>query len=333
MKTSRFPISRSRLMVAVGAATILCIPAFDAVADPVYVPGSGTGAVSFGVTNFGAVGGFNATYILNNVSGRVDILNNAGLVSNSFFPTIGNNIANWGGPLPGGALQVGGGNGNGPFGNGIVNVTPMGMTFSLADAAVPLNSSSFAVATSTASFTDAAGTGAGWGTFIAFGGSLPVIGSGFAASVRTFLDSANPASPFFGGLDLPELVLSTQRVGPLLYAGGGFSGGIGVFGAHEIAIEPLSGQYRAFASNVVPFAIPAGDAYTVTTTITLMADPASMSTLDMADVADLFPQGFVPPSVTLAGAVGVVPEPPIPVLAALGAAVLALLGRRRRNHA
>src|SRR5436305_1864998 len=98
----------------------------------------GTGAISMGVSPYGGapnVGG--PTYIADNVTGRNDVLTSPGLGTQGGYltasPVLGNNIFSLGGALPLSGLQVGGGNGTGPFGSGAAGETGPTVAFALAD--------------------------------------------------------------------------------------------------------------------------------------------------------------------------------------------------------
>lgn len=319
-------------ILAIAASTVFVATA-PALANPVY-QGGGTSAVSFGVTGFGAPGGFGPTFIANNFTGRIDILSNPGGGSSTFFPTIPNNTREFVGGVPTQAAWQGGGNVNGPFGTSTLRLNPTTFQFSMADspAAVPGQSGSYVVASSIATFAEPVGFAGAIGNTLAISGMLPLVGSDAVVGLRTFISSANPASPFFGGLDLPHLVLGLQRV----TAGGTYAGiGFGGFGpiagfGNVVVTNPFTGAFRGLAANSLNVVIPAGDLFTVSTTLTVLADPSSIGSVELGDVADLAPQGFALPQYALGSSVGVVPEPATQALLLLGLALTVAAGKRRR---
>lgn len=73
-------------------AGLLAFFAIPALAAPAYVPGSGTGAVSFGVTSFDNFVPPASTYILNDFTGQVSIMTSPGDPIQTSLPTVPNNI-------------------------------------------------------------------------------------------------------------------------------------------------------------------------------------------------------------------------------------------------
>lgn len=313
-------------------AGLLAFFAIPALAAPAYVPGSGTGAVSFGVTGFNNFVPPAPTYILNNFTGQVSIMTSPGNPIQTSLPTVPNNIREVGPfALPGAAFQVGGFNLNGPFGSGSVGVSPTTFGFQVSDFAPEGGSGSYLVASSIATFNEAAGYAGAFGSWLAIGGTLPAVGSDVAASLRTFIDSANPASPFFGGFDLPELVMAIGRIGPVLYAhterGGAGLGG----GAVMVIDDPLAGAYRGLALNNFNIAIPAGDVFVVKSTLTVIADPSTIGSNVNFD--DLVAQtGSSLPAYTLVSSIAA-PVPEVDALWMLlaGLGIVGIATRRRRS--
>src|SRR5262245_45770574 len=100
------------------------------------------GGISMGVAPLGPpISPGVPTYLLNNVNGRTDILTNPGLGLTA-NPSIPNNTLSVG-PLAWGpgqyifGFQNGGGNINGPFGNGAAYITGPQFGYTLADGGVP----------------------------------------------------------------------------------------------------------------------------------------------------------------------------------------------------
>ena len=308
-------------------------------AIPVYT--GGNGGISFGVAPYGGapnVGG--PTYIANNFTGLNDILSSPGLGSLGGYltasPIVANNIASYGpGALPGAAFQIGGGNGNGAFGfaNGVIDGPTMG--YAISDSAPGGGSASYIIESETTSFTDAAGTAAGnYGGWLGMAGNVNLVGSADVAALKVRLSSANAASPFFGGVNLPQMVLAISRNGAgtgignynIVTIGGAAGGNAGL-----ILDNGNTGSFRALAVDSIPLAaaIPAGDVITVNATLTAYADPADISTFDIAP-ADLLGLTGPLPSLDLIAPSTVTPEPASLGLIALG--TIGLLGRRHRQR-
>ncbi len=318
------------------AAFILCLAiATPAAADSIFV--GGTAGISFGVSGYGPPVPGVPTYIPNNFTGLVDILSSPGGTFFTANPVIANNISSGAGFLPFGGFQVGGGNINGPFGAGIVAITGPQVGFFLSDPIPGGGSASYAVGSWFANFVNPVAYAGPFGTFLAMGGILPAIGSADVAALRTRITSLDPASPFFGGVDLPQLVLANSRNGPLLYSAVALGGS----GAAIVVDNAVAGTFWGLAVNNFPIVIPAGDAFTAVSTLTIYADPADMFSfdpenppleLDAAVLAELFQNTGPLPAFSLIGS-NAVPEPSSLLLFGMGVCGIVGYVRRRRSAA
>lgn len=291
-------------------------------AAPVYL--GGNGIISFGVAPYGGVPPGFPTYINNNFTGVNDILSSPGGTFLRAFPTIPNNIFSIG-PLgtPMWGFQIGGGNGNGPFGAGSATIVGPWVGYAIKDVNPGGGSASYGIASWTANYSEVGGYVGTYGNWLSVAGLLPSVGSAGAVGLRTSITSANPLSPFFGGIDLPQLVLANSRNGPLLYSFVALGGS----GAALLVDNALLGTFRGLAVNNNPVAIPAGDLFTVTSTLTFYADPAEFYQLDIPDQALLDAVGVPLPAWA---ATSTVPEPATWVL--LGAGLLWVIALRRRQE-
>ncbi len=297
---------------ALAASTVYAVPNYN----------GGNGITSFGVAGYGAPVPGVPIYIPNNFTGLNDILSSPGGTFQTANPIIANNIASYGpGLLPSAFFQVGGGNVNGAFGAGTVTTTGPGVGFTLSDSGPAGGSASYEIASWNANYTEPVGFVGTYGNVLSIGGVLPAVGSASVASLRTVITSANPGSPFFGGVTLPQLVLADAEIAPGVFSW------VALGGTGAAILTNLAGGYSGLALNRIAVAIPAGDAFTVTTTLTAYADPASIDTI--APDLNLF-NGLGPlPDFSVGSAT---PEPGSIVLAGIGAVVLAWvkLGRRKR---
>ena len=269
------------------------------------------------------------TFIPNNFTNVNDIMSSPGGTFQTANPVIANNIASYGpGALPGAAFQVGGGNINGAFGSGSVAISGPAVGYNISDSGPAGGSASYEIGSWEANYTNGAVAVAGtYGTYLSVGGLLPAVGSSVAVSLVTEVDSANPASPFFGGVDLPPLVLADALIAPGVYSWVALGGGGGFGGGGAILTNAITSTFAGLAVDVSgPVVVPAGDAFTVTSTLTAYADPAMIGAIG--------PDLSLLPDVTLPSlALVSTPEPSSVVLALIAVAVLGLakLGRRKRN--
>ena len=280
--------------------------------------------ISYGVTDYGAPVPGVPTFIPNNFSGQNDILSSPGGTFLTANPVLANNIASQGfATLPAGSVQVGGGNGNGSFGSGAVSISGPGVGFDLSDPIPGGGSASYEIASWNATYTDPAGYVGSYGSYLSIGGSLPAVGSAAAISLVTEITSNDPASPFFGGITLPDLVLADAQVSPGVYSWVALGGS----GA-AVVTDAVTSTFEGLAINNLAVAIPAGDVFTVTTTMTAYADPATIDTTapDLSLLPDLALPGVVLSAST--------PEPSSTMLALIAAAILAaarFAGRKRNS--
>jgi hypothetical protein len=289
-----------------------------------------TGGISFGVSGYGGAPPGAPTYIPNNVTGLNDILSSPGGTFLTANPIVANNINSSGlVGLPWYQFQIGGGNVNGAFGAGEVLLTGTNVGFNLQDPVAGSGSASYAVASSISSFVNPVAYNGPFGTFLAIKGTLPAVNAAGVAAIRTHITSANPASPFFGGglgIDLPQLVLANGRLAGNLYT----FVALGGTGAAMLVDNAALGTFRGLAINNLNFNIPAGDAFTAVSTLTVYADPMSMEMIDPTalDNADLVAAaGGGLPSTTVLGYTAV-PEPSSWLLASSAVALLAYRKRK-----
>jgi hypothetical protein len=267
-------IIRRRLSAAQRATIFLVVllAATAAQAAPIFVGGSAV--VSFGVSDYGGGAQVNPSYLFNNFNGLFDILATPGGTFELANPVVGNNISSFG-PLPLGVnfMQVGGSNALGSFGKSTISMSGTDIRFNISDLLPASGTVSYGIGSMLANFKEPTGYSGTFGSVISFGTSLPSVGSAVVASVRTRLSSGNAASPFFGGVDLPQLVLAAARVGPATYSFVALGGA----GAALIIDNAAAGALRGIAVNNAPVVIPKGDMFSAASTITIMADPSSMS--------------------------------------------------------
>ncbi len=313
-------------------AIVLCFTCVE-FAQAVPVLTGATGGVSFGVSPYGGAPPGVPTYIGNNFTGRNDILSSPGGTFLTASPTLANNTSSSGiQVLPWYQFQVGGGNGNGLFGAGEVLVTGTNVGFKLQDVVPGGGTASYAIASATSTFNNPVAYNGPFGTYLAIKGTLPAVNAAGVAAIRTHIQSANPASPFFGGglgIELPQLVLANGRLAGNNYTTV-FLGGTG---AGMIVDNAALGTFRGIAVNNLAFNIPAGDVFTAKSTLTVYADPMEMELIDPfalenADLLALDGVGALPDQ-SLMGFTQV-PEPGAIVLACSG---IVLLGWRRRHCA
>jgi len=310
------------------------------------IDNGGGGAFSFGVGPYGGapnVGG--PTYIADNITGRNDILISPGLGTLGGFltvsPVVGNNIQSLGGSLPLGGTQVGGGNGAGAFGSGLIQNDGPDMAFSLADSGSGGGSASYLISGANYTFTDvgaplAAGTA--YGAYLSIAGSVPLVGNADVASLRVHItDTAGIFGA--GGTDLPQLVLGISRNG----AGAGIGnyniiaiGGTGGGNSALILDNGVNGAFRALAvdNQALPAPIPVGDILSISAALTVFADPASLNSTAPGTEMDLLNLTGPLPDVNLADTPdAVVPEPSSVVLLAAALLMGAFFRYRSRCRA
>ena len=283
----------------------------------------GVGGVAFGVSPYGAPVPGVPTYIPNTFNGRTDILSSPGGTYLTANPVVANNIASFGpGPLPGFGAWIGGGNGWGPFGAGAAVISGPNVQFSLSDPIAGGGSASYGIATWNATFADPAGS-PGFGTFLSLAGSVPNVGSAAVAALRTRITSANPASPFFGGFEMPQLVLANSQVAPGIFSF------VALGGTGAALLSDIFGNFRGLAINNFALPIPAGDVFTAQVTLTFYADPAMFYALDpLTDPALIAATGTTLPNNSL---VTTVPEPTAGALVCFGLIGLTRWLKRRET--
>lgn len=266
-------VHRTPAMIAGALALLGALSAGQAArAAPIFT--GGTAVVSFGVSDYGGGAQINPSYIFNNFTGLFDILATPGGTFQLANPVVGNNISSFG-PLPLGvkATQSGGSNALGNFGKAAISLSGTDIRFNISDLLPASGTVSYGVGSMLAEFKEPTGFNGTFGSVISLGTSLPEVGSAVVAAVRTRVTSNNAASPFFGGVDLPQLVLAAARVGPATYSFV-FLGGAG---AALIIDNAATGALRGIAVNNMGVVIPKGDKFTAASSITIMADPSMMT--------------------------------------------------------
>jgi hypothetical protein len=141
---------------------------------------------------------------------------------------------------------------------------------------------SYAIATWTSNFVESPQFGPYNGTvgaYISMGGLIGPVGSAAIEALTTHVFSANTASPFYNGgsgISLNQLVLAVQNTSSGLVVYGQGQGGPGFNQAFIVnGNSVLALAYDNFGTF-----IPAGDAFTVTSTLTVYGDPAMFMSID-----------------------------------------------------
>jgi hypothetical protein len=300
----------------------------------------GTGAVVMGVAPYGGapnVGG--PTYIANNVTGQNDILTSPGLGTLGGYltasPVIANNIFSVG-PLATPILgtQTGGGNGSGSFGSGTGYDGGNSAGFLLADSGPGGGSASYMIIATNATYTVAGAAiaaGTTYGSYIAIGGSVPLVGNADVASLMVhYSDTAGVFGA--GGTNAPQEVLAISRNGAGATIGNYNIVTIGGAGGGNAALfldSGVTGAFHAGAvdSTVLGAPLPVGDVITVSWTLTAFADPASFDSIDITqDLLNL--TGPLPTDLFMQIS-SATPEPGTPLLIGSGVVGLWLCRRRR----
>lgn len=306
----------SRLKWA-GLALLLTTTLGAGVAEAGIAYTGGIGATSYGVTGYGGGPALRPVFIPNNVTGFNDVMASPGGLFQTANPVVANNISETGlQVLPLGSFWVGGGNGNGAFGAGATYIGGPGTAFTLSDSGPGGGSASYAISSWTANFTTNAGGFRGnLGTYLAIGGLLPFVDDAVAAA----LVSNYYLNGVYQGQLRPEILAA---------AGNGNFVALGGSGA-ALQFGPGDASFRALAIDLLPAVLPAGDNIRVVSTLTEIADPASLFGFDpVSDPALLAATGTTLPDFVLADTV---PEPSSLALLGAGVLGLALLSRLRRE--
>ncbi|HVT90490.1 MAG TPA: hypothetical protein VHD56_16670 [Tepidisphaeraceae bacterium] len=316
-------------------AAFLSVLSLSTISRAIPLFSGGNGAISFGVASYGNPQNNGApTYIANNFTGNTDILSSPGGGTLGAYqtasPVVGNNIASYLFGLSGQFFQVGGSNGNGNFGSAAATAEPGAFRYSISDSAPGSGSASYLIDSEVATFTDAAGTAAGahYGAWLTMGGNVNLVGSADVAALRVRISSPNGASPFFGGVDLPQMVLAISRNFANNNAGDYNVVTVGGSGAGLIVDNFGTGTFRALSVDnlLLGAAIPAGDTLTISATLTAYADPADISSFDLVG-DDLLAITGPLPDISFVGA----PEPTS--LVSIGAGLLCLMRLPRKSQA
>lgn len=283
-----------------------------AVAGLAYIGGSSV--TVYGVAPYGGAPQGAPSFIANNVSGFNDVLASPGGGFLTAAPIVANNIRQVG-PVgnPAFSFQIGGGNGNGPFGSANVQNAGTRIGFNLRDAA-RCCSASYLISTWTTNLLVTPGGFAGdLGTYLAIAGRLTAPNSAVAVSL---------VSHYY----LNNVLQGTTTPLILAAAGSGNFQAIGNAGA-AVAIDGF-GNFRGLAVNTLPSFLPAaGNLVTVVSTLTALADPS--------ELASATPDLSLLPGVTLPTALsqvsGTVPEPASWAMLIVGFGLIGATARRRRT--
>jgi len=264
-------MSLHRVVLLVGAASIVLRT--DVNAQLLYQ--NGRGDTVYGVAEYGGPPNNAApTFIPNNVTLRNDVLTSPGGGFLTADTTIPNNIAQTGPniPLPLFSYEIGGGNIHGPFGASANLITGPNIGFTLKDFTLGGGSASYTISSWTANFTAGAnGFNGPLDTFLLVAGGL-VGGAGGSADAVSLVTSysVNGANP----------TLFTPLV--LAAAGNGNHNAVG--GRAAVAYGPGNNSFFGFAFDSANVQLNAGDTLTAVTTLTAIADPASIESLPLQDL-------------------------------------------------
>jgi len=284
--------------------------------------GADTGAISFGVTGYGAPVPGVPTYIGNNFSGLNDVLSSPGGTFLTANPVIANNILSIGNTVPFFGFQVGGGNVNGNFGSGAIGINGPTVAFNISDSGPGGGSASYGIASWNASFTTGAAGVNNFGAFLSIAGSLNAIGQAGVAALRIHISDTGGAFGA-GGVNLGQMVLADSLVGLNTVSF------VALGGSGAAMLTDAFGNFRGLAIDNVG-ALPANDNILATATLTIYADPMSFEGYDPTfDSALISATGTTLPTSGITAA----PEPTTSLLAAFGGLTLMLLKQFRRVRA
>jgi hypothetical protein len=305
----------ARHPVAVAVASVALLAAAGAAQAAIVYTG-GSGGTVYGVAAYGGPGEPNPVFIGNNVTGFQDVMASPGHGFLLADPSIPNNIFETGvQPLGLYSFQIGGGNGNGPFGAGQTLITGPQIGFRLADVNPGGGSASYMISSWEANFTvDGDGFLGNFGNYLSIGGRLSDADSAAAVSLISnyYVDNV------YVGQAAP-LILAAAGNGNFQALGG--SGAAVQFGG--------GGTYRGLAINNIAANLGAGTNLRVVSTLTAFADPASIDSFDIP--LDMLGLTGPLPDFAFAGTQASVPEPSVWGMLILGFAWVGALLRRRRQ--
>lgn len=203
------------------------------------------------------------------------------------------------------------------FGGGFISASPFGYGFAL-NATNPGGTASFAQASSITTFFVPSQVftptiGAYFGVF----GSVPTVGSFADLGLVMTVTDTNTGSPIFG-THTYTILLGDQATA------GGYNQ---LVSGQFTSFTQTGSTFEAAAAVIFGSNLPVGDTFTVTSTLTVYADPAMFDVIDISN----FPGLTLPVFPTLAS-ISSVPEPSS--VATLGAGLLGLFGYTfsRQSH-
>jgi len=323
---TRFPV-RSACTAALLSA--VCVAPAHALT---LLPGS-SGVIAFGASPYG--GAPNAglpTYIGNNFTGLNDVLSSPGggtlggyLTAN---PVVGNNVFSVGPVgLPMTWTQVGGASPGGLLGAGAIAITPTTVSFGLVDVNPGGGTASYGIGTWSANYQQQVAPYIGSiGNWLGIAGNVPFINNAAVASLYTRVSS---------------LALGVIEFKAVLAASNNGVAGYNLVGkaSHGAGLTVANlGSYRGLAVNSLNVMIPVNDVVSVTNTLTIYADPASVEGLSLANLMDLMaaPEfaGVALPDLPLGGSGTALPVPEPATYATLlaGLFLIGAIARSRRQR-
>ena len=217
-------------------------------------------------------------------------------------------------------FQVGGGNGNGAFGSGIIGINGPTVSFNIRDSGPAGGSASHGIASWNASFNYGRSRGEQFRSiFVRRGQSEVPLAQAGVAALRIHISDTGGVFRV-GGVDLGQMVLADS----LVNLNNVFFVALGGSGA--AMLMDAFGNFRGLAIDNVG-ALPANDNILATATLTIYADPMSLDGYDPTfDTSLISATGTTLPT----SGISAVPEPTAPLLAAFGGLILMLLKKSRR---